>query len=127
MPVLVTISAVTYLFKRGSGDEEERASFLAPDVLRNRLAALPEGPTRKIALGIADQVDTLAVAYDAATAAAMSAYSDDVAKWKSSADTLTATLKPMDQTRATTLPDLIELRKRLVDTLTPEEWRQVFD
>jgi hypothetical protein len=123
MPVLITISAITYLFYGGSNGE---VSFLDPAALREKLETLPKGSTREESLLLADQLDALAREYDIATDAAMNAYIDDVQQINSSADTLIATLQPMDVVRHETLPQLIQLRQHLVDILTPEEWDDVF-
>ena len=123
MPILITISAITYLFYGGSDGE---VSFLDPAALREKLETLPQGSTREEALLLADQLDALAREYDRATNAAMNAYIDDVQQFNSSADTLIATFQPMDERRQETLPQLIQLRQRFVDILTPEEWDEVF-
>jgi len=123
MPVLITIATITLLFK-GSKDQP---SFLDPAALRKKIEELPEGSTRTEALGIADQLDTLASEYDRVTDAAMNAYIADVPKWNSSADKLIEDLQPSDQLRKKTLPELIRLRERLVEIFSPEEWEGVFD
>jgi len=124
VPILVTISTITYFFVRGSNGGS--ASFLDPTALRKKLEGLPEGPTRSHALGIADRLDTLARRYDEASDATVSAYLADVAKWTSSADSLIEVLQPQDQVRGTALRDLVQLRRSLRDTLSPAEWDQVF-
>ena len=124
MPILVTISTITYLFV--SGSKGGSASFLNPAALRKKLEELPEESTRTRALVIADQLDTLARRYDGATEATMSAYLADVAKWKSSASSLIESLEEHDQVRGRVLRDLVQLRQRLLETLSPAEWDQVF-
>lgn len=123
MPIMITIVAVNFLFSRNTKDE---ASMLAPTALRTKFEQLPKGAIRTEALDIADQLDTLAGDYDAATEAAMNAYIEDVAQWDSSADALLEVLQPLDRRRDNTLPQLIQLRQHLVDTLSPEEWDDVF-
>jgi uncharacterized membrane protein YccC len=123
MPILITIATVTTLFKRGS---KEQAGFLAPVALRAKLEDLEEGPARLEALEIADQLDALASEYDDATDAAISAYIEDVERWSSTADELIEDLQPVDQLRRQTLSELVPLRQRLIDALSPEEWDQVF-
>ena len=123
MPVLITIATVTILFK-GSKDH---ASFLDPAALRERIEKLPEGTAQAEALGLADQLDTLALEYDEVTDASMKAYIADVEKWDSSADKLIEDLQPSDQLRKKMLPELIRLRERLVEILSVEEWEEVFD
>jgi len=123
MPVLITIATVTILFK-GSKDH---ASFLDPAALREKIEELPEGTAQTQALGLADQLDTLAREYDEVTDASMKAYMADVEKWDSSADKLIEDLQPSDQLRKKMLPELIRLRERLVEILSVEEWEEVFD
>jgi hypothetical protein len=123
MPVLITIGAITYLFK---GKPDDPVGFFNPSALRNRLEALPEGPTRTEALGVMDRIDTLAQEYDDATDAAIRSYIHDVEKWSSTADILIEDLQPADQLRGQVFPAIIELRKQLIDTLTPEEWDLLF-
>ena len=123
MPVLITISAVTYLFK---GKPEDPAGFLAPVALRNRLESLPEGPARSESLAVMDSIDGLAAAYDDATDTALALFAADVEKWSSTADDLMQDLKPADEQRSRTLRELIVLRQRLKEILNAEEWDQVF-
>jgi hypothetical protein len=123
MPVLITIGAITYLFKDKPDDP---VGFFNPSALRKRLEVLPEGPTRNEALGVMDQIDTLAQEYDDATDAAIASYITDVEQWSSTADILIEDLQPADQLRGQTLPQIIELRQQLIDALTPEEWDLVF-
>jgi len=123
MPILVTLASIKILFK---GDADERAGFLAPVALHEKLEALPESPTRTTALAISDQLDGLAQTYDDATDVALSAYVIDVEKYDSTADDLIKDLQLPDQLRGATLPEVISLREQLVDVLSPEEWDQMF-
>jgi len=123
MPILITLATIKILFKGGA---DEKAGFLAPVALREKLEALPESPTRTTALAISDQLDELAQKYDDATDAALSAYIADVEKYQSTADDLIKDLQLPDQLRGTTLPEVISLREKLVDALSLEEWDQVF-
>jgi len=106
---------------------KNQPGFLNPTALRAQLEDLPEGPGRTEALEIVDQLDALAREYDAATSAALGAYSADVEKYDSTADDLIADLLPPDRIRVSTLPKVIELRERLIDALSEEEWAAVFD
>ena len=73
-----------------------------------------------------DELSDLADKYEAATNEAISAYMADVEKKSSSYDELLKDLEPADQQRAKTFTDLIELRERLIESLSPEEWEKVF-
>ena len=123
MPVLMTITTVTYLFARGG---KGNAGFLDPMGLRKKMEKLKDEDSRRESLVLMDQLDTLAKEYDTATTAAMKTYIEDVKQWKSSAEELAKVFEPHDRVRAETLPKLIELRQRLLDTLSPEEWDKVF-
>jgi len=123
MPVLVTIATISYLFK---GKADDPVGFLNPAALRNKIQGLPDGSARIEALEIMDRLDTLVKQYDDATDDALGAYIADVERYDSTADNLIEDLRPSDELRGQTLPELIRLRQRLIDTLTQEEWDQVF-
>jgi len=118
MPVLVTIATISYLFK---GKADDPVGFLNPAALRNKIQG-----SRIEALEIMDRLDTLVKQYDDATDDALGAYIADVERYDSTADNLIEDLRPSDELRGQTLPELIRLRQRLIDTLTQEEWDQVF-
>ena len=122
MPVLVTIAAVSYLF----GGSKDQASFLNPAGLRAKLEKLPEGSTRTEALVLADKLDLLAKKHENATDATMRAYAADVERYTTTTDQLVDDFEPLDQIRAKVYRELVELRQALIDTLSPEEWDQVF-
>ena len=124
MPILITITAITYIFV--SGSRGGSAGFLDPAGLRKKLEKLQEGSARTDALAIADRLDTLARRYDDATDAAISAYLADVAKWTSSAGTLIEELRQQDQIRGSVFRDFVQLRRSLCETLSAAEWDQVF-
>ena len=121
MPVLVTIAAVSYLF----GGSKDQASFLNPAGLRAKLEKLPEGSTRTRALALTDKLDLLAKEHEDATDATLSAYAADVERYTTT-DQLVDDFEPLDQERAKVYRELVELRQALIDTLSPEEWDQVF-
>ena len=123
MPVLITITTISLLFGGGS---KGQPGFLNPAALRAQLEELPEGPGRAEALEIVDQLDALAREYDDINDAAMGAYIADVEKYDSDADDLIEDLLAPDRTRVSTLPKVIELRERLIEVLSVEEWDEVF-
>jgi hypothetical protein len=122
MPILITIATITLLFK-GSKDHP---SFLNPPALRGKFEKFPEGSTRTEALGIVDQLETLGRQYEEVSEDAINAYIADVEKWESSADILIKDLQPSDQLREKSLQELIQLRGRMVQLLSVEEWIEVF-
>ena len=71
MPVLMTITTVTYLFARGG---KGNAGFLDPMGLRGKMEKLKDEDSRRESLLLMDQLDTLAKEYDAATTAALNTY-----------------------------------------------------
>ncbi len=122
MPVLVTIAAVSYLF----GGSKDKVSFLNPSGLRAKLEKLPEGSARTRALALADKLDLLAKEHDEATDAVLSVYAADVERYTTTTDQLVDDFEPLDQERAKVYRELVELRQALIDTLSPDEWDQVF-
>jgi hypothetical protein len=122
MPVLVTIAAVSYLF----GGSKDPASFLNPAGLRAKLEKLPEGSTRTEALVLTDKLDLLAKKHENATEATLRAYAADVERYTTTTDQLVDDFEPLDQIRTKVYRELIEVRQALIDTLSPEEWDQVF-
>lgn len=125
MPVLVTIATVNALF-RGSKGSKDKVSFLNPPGLRVKLEDLREGSARTRALALADRLDLLAKEYNDARDAAISAYAADVKKWATTPDQLSDDLEPLDRMRTKAYQELVEMRQALIDTLSPEEWDQVF-
>ena len=123
MPILITITTITYLFRGKPGDPP---GFFNPAALRAQLEALPDGSGQAEALEIMDQLDALAREYDDATDAAMGAYIADVEMYDSNANDLISDLLPSDQIRLSTLPKVINLRERLVEALSEAEWDEVF-
>jgi hypothetical protein len=122
MPVLVTIAAFGYLF----GGSKDQASFLNPAGLRAKLEKLPEGSTRTEALVLTDKLDLLAKKHENATEATLRAYAADVERYTTTTDQLVDDFEPLDQIRTKVYRELIEVRQALIDTLSPEEWDQVF-
>lgn len=122
MPVLVTMAAVSYLF----GGSKDKVSFLNPDGLRAKLKKLPEGSTRIRALALTDKLDLLAKEHEEATDAVLRVYAADVEKYTTTTDQLVDDFEPLDRARAKVYRELIGVRQALIDTLSPEEWDQVF-
>ena len=122
MPVLTTIAIVSYLF----GGSKDKVSFLNPAALRAKLEKLPEGSTRTRALALTDKLDLLAKEHEDATDAVLSVYAADVERYTTTTDQLVDDFEPLDQERAKVYRELVELRQALIDTLSPEEWDQVF-
>jgi hypothetical protein len=122
MPVLVTLAVVSYLF----GGSKDKVSFLNPAALRAKLEKLPEGSVRTRALALTDELDLLAKAHEEATDTVLSVYAADVERYTTTTDQLVDDFEPLDQERATVYRELVELRQALIDTLSPEEWDQVF-
>jgi hypothetical protein len=122
MPVLVTLAVVSYLF----GGSKDKVSFLNPAGLRAKLEKLPEGPARTRALALTDELDLLAKAHEDATDTVLSTYAADVERYTTTTDQLVDDFEPLDQERAKVYRELVELRQALIDTLSPDEWDQVF-
>jgi hypothetical protein len=125
MPVLTTIVAVSYLFGGSKGDTD-RASFLYPPLLRAKLEELPEGERRTRALALTNRLDELVKEYDDATDDAISAYISAVEKYTTTADELIDGFESLDRVHRKVYRELVEIRQALVDTLSAEEWEEVF-
>ncbi len=125
MPVLVTIAAVSYLFG-GSEGSKDKASLLYPPLLRAKLEELPEGATRTKALALTNRLDELVKVHDDATDDAISAYIADVEKYTATADELVNDFEPLDRVRTKVYREFVEIRQALVDTLSADEWEEVF-
>jgi hypothetical protein len=125
MPVLATITAVSYMFG-GSKGSNDRASLLSPPLLRAKLEELPEGASRTTALALTNRLDELVKEYDDATDDAIRAYISAVEKYTTTADELVDDFKPLDRVHTKVYRELVEIRQALVDTLSAEEWEEVF-
>jgi hypothetical protein len=125
MPVLATITALSYLFG-GSKGSTDRASLLYPPLLRAKLEELPEGASRTRALALTNRLDELVKEYDDATDDAISAYISAVEKYTTTADELVDVFEPLDRVHTKVYRELVEIRQALVDTLSAEEWEEVF-
>ena len=123
MPVLTTIAIVSYLF----GGSKDKVSFLNPAALRAKLEKLPEGSTRTRALALTDNLDLLAEEHGEATDALLHVYAADVEKYTTTTDQLVDDFEPLDLVRAKVYRELIEVRREFIKTLSPEEWKKVFD
>ena len=121
MPVLITITTVSLIFRGGKG-----ASFLSPAGLRTRVEKLPEGDGRELALSLVTRLEGLAQDYEDGAKANIAEYVDLAAEWHSSADALMQIRMPMDPLRTQTLMAVVQLRESLLEALTPEEWKNVF-
>ncbi len=125
MPVLVTASAITLIFVGGGGGKGAR--FRDPSSLRQSIERLPEGESRDRALAIAGDLERLERAYTEAAERSLDAYAEASVEWSSNADSLIALLEPQDAARAQVLREVVRLRQSLLDTLTRDQWDQVFD
>ena len=124
MPVLVTIAAISFLFR---SSDEETASFLNPNVLRTRCAEeIKDENKRRQALELTEQLQRLAEQYQEAVAASVEVYLDESVKWESSADGLIDVLEPWDSSRSETLKEIVQVRQAMRALLTPEQWSRVF-
>jgi hypothetical protein len=122
MPVLTTIAVVSYLF----GGSKEEVSLLNPVALRAKLMKLPEGSARTRALALTDELDLLAKQHEEATDAVLRVYAADVEKYTTTTDQLIDDFEPLDWQRAKVYRELIRVRLNLIETLSPEQWEQVF-
>ena len=73
-----------------------------------------------------DRIEALAKRITADAYRALDAYEKDVERYDSTLDELQADLIPLNEVPVSLLPELILLRDELRDTLSDEDWRQVF-
>ena len=116
---------LNYLFG-GSRGTKDKASLLYPPLLRAKLEELPEGATRTKALALTNRLQELAKKHDDATDDAINAYIADVEKYTTTADELIDDFKPLDRVRTKVYREFVDIRQALVDTLSAEEWEEVF-
>lgn len=122
MAVLTTLDTLSVLFTA----DQSNPGFLHPQALRKKLETLPEGAGSKQALGIAQQMIDLAVLFGKASDEAMANYLQYVTHPDTSVEAWLETQKPLDALRDIALPELINLRMQLRESLTREEWALVF-
>ena len=123
MPVLVTIATINALFRSGS----EQTSFLDPEALRARCRdVIEDSETRARAIALTEELERLAVQYNAAVASSVEAYIAKSAQWDSSANDLIELLQPWDNARAQTVRGIVRVRQSMRELLTAEQWERVF-
>jgi len=122
MPVLITITTLTFLFGGGA-----KVSFLDPAALREQCKEkLVESDVLDQALRLTDELEELARRYEEAAAASLDAYLAESEKHDTWANDLIGQLEPFDRTRAQALQEILQVRQSMLEILTVEEWEQIF-
>jgi hypothetical protein len=122
MPVLATIATINFFFGSGS-----TVSFLNPATLRARCESeLARSDTRDSTLALVDELELLAGQYNESLAASLEAYVTETSKAKSTATDLIGILLPLDNTRRSTLHEIVRIRQSMLDVLSAREWDRVF-
>ena len=122
MPVLATIATINFFF--GS---DSTVSFLNPATLRARCESeLARSDTRDSALALVDELEILAGQYNESLAASLEAYVTETSNAKSTATDLIGILRPLDNTRRSTLHEIVRIRQSMLDVLSAPEWDRVF-
>ena len=122
MPVLATIATINFFF--GS---DSTVSFLNPAALRARCESeLSRPDTRDRALALVDELEHLADQYNESLAASLEAYVTETANANSTATDLIGILRPLDNTRRSTLHEIVRIRQSMLDVLSAREWDRVF-
>lgn len=124
MSVLLTIALVTSLFRGSAG--KNRGSFLNPKSIRTRLEKLPESDRRERALAMARELEKIGRAYIESVTASLNDYVAKAKQHSSTTDDLIAQRRAADAAFAQVLRDILRIRQSLLDTLSPEEWDEVF-
>jgi hypothetical protein len=123
MPVLITIATINFFF--GS---DSTVSFLNPATLRARCESeLARSDTRDSALALVDELEHLAGQYNESLAANLAAYVTEISNEKSTATNLIGVLRPLDNTRRSTLHEIVRIRQSMLDVLSAREWDRVFE
>ena len=122
MPVLVTITTISLLFRRGSS-----VSFLDPAALRARIEGeLDDSDERDRALVLVDKLGQLANAYDDSLSASIDAYVAESTNPASTAEDLITRLEPWDRTRRATLHEIMRISRSMLVLLTASKGERVF-
>lgn len=122
MPVLATIATINFFFGSGS-----TVSFLNPATLRARCESeLARLDTRDGALALIDELEHLADQYNESLTASLAAYVTETSNAKSTAADLIGILQSLDDTRRSTLHEIVRIRQSMLDVLSAREWDRVF-
>ena len=126
MPVVTTMAVIAIL----RSSQRDPLPFFDAELLRalldNALADAPRG-TQDLADTIVDQLDDLLAGYRAAVVSSLDAYIQESANASTTAADLIERIEPLDEKRALTLREVIELRQALLDLLDDEQWAATFD
>ena len=124
MPVVITITALLYLFRGGSSGPP---SFFCPGALRKKLGKeLPRGEVRERALAVIDRLDELSFRYSEIIEQGLEDYIELTQRSDGSAKEAEALLASLDITRDQVLLDVVGVREELRAQLSEEQWDGVF-
>lgn len=127
MPVLITITAVNFLF---GGPSDGPASFLNPESLRSKLndAIEPEDSTTRVAaMQIVDELVAAVESYQLAVDAAADKAILQSKTRQTSARSTAVIFSKIDRNRSQAMQDIIRLRGRLAELLGQGVWSRVFE
>jgi hypothetical protein len=123
MVVGITLATIAILRSRRRG-----ASFVDPDTFRKAVEKRIKDPERRLlALELVDSLSELAEEYDSAVLLSLGQYvqairEDDVGFY----EILAEVIRPLERQRHATLLAGVELRTKLRDLMSEEEWTKVF-
>lgn len=126
MPVVTTMMIIALLRSNASSDQP----FFDPPLLRDMLSeGLEDEPDQLLAdaMTLADELDTLIARYRSSVESAIDAYIDASEDSRAEASSLTARLAAIDEDRSELMRNIIRIRRSLVELLTDERWKAVFD
>ncbi len=122
MPVLVTLATINILFRGGSV-----VSFLDPAMLRASIESeLENSNVKDAALQLVDRIEEIASQYDKSFVASIDAYVRKSRNAESTAEDLIGILEPWDNTRQSSLLEVVGVRQAMLDTLSNSEWDSIF-
>ena len=126
MPVVTTMAAIAIL----RSSQREPLPFFDAELLRALLDnALAEGPpgTLDQADRIVEQLEDLLGDYRTSVVSRLDAYIEESATVSTTAADLIERIEPLDEKRALTLREIIDLRQALLDLLDDQQWAATFE
>jgi hypothetical protein len=126
MPVVTTMAAIAIL----RSSQREPLPFFDAELLRALLDnALAEGPpgTLDQADRIVEKLEDLLEDYRTSVVSSLDAYIEESANVSTTAADLIERIEPLDEKRALTLREIIDLRQALLDLLDDRQWAATFE
>ena len=124
MPVVATATALTALYFLLSG--KGSAAFRNPEQLRRKVEKLPEGDTRTRALELVARIESEAHTYRGLARTSIEEFVTMGSVRQTTTEHLIQQRHTADDTFRRAMIDLLHVREQMLDTLSREEWEEVF-